>query len=143
MYIISWAVWQILWIYILYVVSSINFRHVRLLLKTQTYLMGIHCTPITIPIKRTTRVLIPKGGQLTGKTWTIYLLFLYLRQKKVQCLKPVCLSTHDSNWLYTSKSSNVDRVFGLVSHFKEWPIVSKLRWSCVDEIFSMDHVKKK
>lgn len=67
----------------------------------------------------------------------------FISEEKKCSVPQTCMSLHPWQWLYTSKSSNVDRVFGLVSHFKEWPIVSKLRWSCVDEIFSMDHVKKK
>lgn len=90
-------------------------------------------------------LLIAKGGQLTGKMGTILLIFFFFisQAKPAKCRKTF-MSVHQWQCLYTRKSSNVDRFFGLVSCFLKWPTVSKLKWSFVVlEILFLYYVKKK
>lgn len=63
-----------------YPVLSILYMYL-ILFKNQTYLIDIHCKLFTIPIKETTRVLIAKGGQLTGKMGTMLFIFLVFQAK--------------------------------------------------------------
>ena len=75
-----------------FVSSSIYFIHVSHFVQ-KSNLIDIHCKPFTIPIKGTTRVLIAKGGQLTGKMGTILLIFFNFSGKTCLVLL-TCMSAH-------------------------------------------------
>lgn len=69
--------------------------------------------------------------------------FFFISQAKPAKCRKTFMSVHQWQCLYTRKSSNVDRFFGLVSCFLKWPTVSKLKWSFVVlEILLLYYVKK-